>query len=231
MGVDTRYQAVKRHIVDRITAGDWTPGARIPSENEFVETLGISRMTVNRAVRELAQEGRVVRLVGVGTFVAEPRVAPISVAIPAIREWIAQRGNRHGWRVIDTARFEARPELARLYGLKPGAPLAFALLLHSENNAPIQIEERFVNLDAAPDFADADLTKSLPDDILARALPGNTSHVTIEAAQPNRHSVDLLELKADDPCLVITKRLEANGTVVSIARLIHGGSRFRLESA
>ncbi len=73
--IAARYQTVKQHILDRIGSGDWPPGARIPSENELVAELGISRMTINRAVRELAQEGRVVRLGGVGSFVAEPQSA------------------------------------------------------------------------------------------------------------------------------------------------------------
>ena len=228
--MDTRYETVKRHIVGRIAAGDWATGARVPSENELVEALGISRMTVNRAVRELAAEGRVVRLVGVGTFVAEPRAVPALVPVPAIRDWIKERGNRHDWTVIETARFEARPELARLYGLSRGTPLAFTLILHTENSAPIQLEERFVNLDAVPDFANADLSKSGTDEILARLLPEGSSVVTVEAAPPNRRSADLLKMQAGEPALVVTNRLEHRGVVASIARLIHAGSRFQLES-
>jgi GntR family transcriptional regulator, histidine utilization repressor len=230
MDVAARYQTVKRHIVERIAAGEWPPGARIPSENELVDSLGISRMTVNRAVRELASEGRVVRLVGVGTFVAEPRPEAASMPLASIRDWIARRGGRHSWRTVETARFGARPELAKLYDLAPGTPLAFALLLHAENGAAIQLEERFVNLDAAPDFAGADLGRSLPDDVLAGLLPDGTSLVTVEAIRPSGRVADLLRLQAEEPCLLVTRRLEAKGAVASIARLIHPGSRFRLES-
>jgi GntR family histidine utilization transcriptional repressor len=227
--VAPRYQTVKQHILDRIAVGDWPPGARIPSENELVAALGISRMTINRAVRELAQEGLVVRLGGVGTFVAEPRSAPQAIAIPPIEQWIAARGHRHSWRVIETSRFEARPELARLYGLKPGTRLAFALILHAESNRPIQLEERHVNLEAVPSYADADLQTALPDDILVQAIPTATVRLTIEAVPPSRRTADLLEMTPQDACLLISKRIEAGGSVASIARLFHPGSRFRLD--
>jgi GntR family histidine utilization transcriptional repressor len=229
--IAARYQTVKQHILERITAGDWPPGARIPSENELVEMLGISRMTVNRAVRELAQEGRVTRLGGVGTFVADGGLKSPPVPVVPIRQWIEGHGGRHSWRVVETARFDARPELAKLYGLAPGTKLAFALVLHAQSDGPIQLEERYVNMDAVPAYAGADLGKELPDDVLARAIPNGSTRSTIEAVQPARRAAELLALKTQEPCLLVTKRIESQGAVASVARLFHPGSRFRLESA
>ena len=67
------YKAVKDHVRGRIRSGHWKPGDRIASEHELVAALGVSRMTVNRALRELAAGGEVVRLVGIGTFVGEEK--------------------------------------------------------------------------------------------------------------------------------------------------------------
>src|SRR6218665_1602551 len=67
------YEQVKDFIARRIHQGLGRTGARLPSENELVSQFGISRMTVNRALRELVQQGRIVRLAGVGSFVAEDR--------------------------------------------------------------------------------------------------------------------------------------------------------------
>ncbi|RTZ97716.1 MAG: histidine utilization repressor, partial [Deltaproteobacteria bacterium] len=67
------YLQVKDYILERIGSGKWPPDQRIPSENQLVKRLGVSRMTVNRALRELSAEGRLVRIQGVGSFVAHPR--------------------------------------------------------------------------------------------------------------------------------------------------------------
>jgi GntR family histidine utilization transcriptional repressor len=51
------YQRVKQAIVNQIRAGHWQPHQRVPSESELVAELGVSRMTINRALRELTSEG------------------------------------------------------------------------------------------------------------------------------------------------------------------------------
>ena len=51
------YLQVKRHILDNIGSGKWGAASRVPSENDLVRSFGISRMTANRALRELRDEG------------------------------------------------------------------------------------------------------------------------------------------------------------------------------
>lgn len=67
------YRRAKEFVLDQLRAGVWKPGDLIYSENQLVQELGISRMTVNRALRELTEEGLLVRISGVGTFVAESK--------------------------------------------------------------------------------------------------------------------------------------------------------------
>src|SRR5579864_6244540 len=63
------YSALKRDI----TAGRWAAGARLPSEAELVQTFGVSRITVTRAVRDLQAAGLVERVAGSGTFIKHLR--------------------------------------------------------------------------------------------------------------------------------------------------------------
>ncbi|MFD2017516.1 GntR family transcriptional regulator [Vibrio olivae] len=65
------YAKVKLAINQKIQNGDWQENQRVPSELDMVKALKVSRMTVNRALRELTAEGVLVRQQGVGTFVAE----------------------------------------------------------------------------------------------------------------------------------------------------------------
>ncbi|MGS0753285.1 GntR family transcriptional regulator [Roseateles sp. GG27B] len=66
-----QYLKVKNHLREGIAAGRWVAGDLLPSEAELVLLFGVSRMTVSRALRELTQDGLIVRLQGVGTFVAQ----------------------------------------------------------------------------------------------------------------------------------------------------------------
>ena len=108
------YQRVKRHILKHIEAGDWQPGDRVPSENELVRLFAISRMTVNRAVRELTRDGRLIRLQGKGTYVAEPKAGAALLEILPIDEEIAARGAHYRADVITLAREPVPEDVARL---------------------------------------------------------------------------------------------------------------------
>ncbi|WOD08248.1 GntR family transcriptional regulator [Marinomonas sp. GJ51-6] len=67
------YAKLKQAISLKISSGEWKANQRVPSEAEIVNALGMSRMTVNRALRELTAEGFLVRQQGLGTFVAEKK--------------------------------------------------------------------------------------------------------------------------------------------------------------
>uniref|UniRef100_UPI002FCC1B16 GntR family transcriptional regulator n=1 Tax=Hydrogenophaga sp. TaxID=1904254 RepID=UPI002FCC1B16 len=68
-----RYQQVKDFVSRKIQDGTWKAGDRLPSEHELVVQFGLSRMTVNRALRELVEQGRIKRIAGVGSFVADDK--------------------------------------------------------------------------------------------------------------------------------------------------------------
>ena len=155
------YAGVKQVILDRIQSGEWPPKYRVPSENELVVELGVSKMTANRALRELANEGELVRIQGVGSFVAERKGYSALFEVRNIAEEIAERGHVHEASVVVLAQETASPEVADALELPIGAAVFHSLIVHSENGVPVQIEDRFVNPEAAPGisrtgFLDAD---------------------------------------------------------------------------
>ena len=68
------YQRVKEAIRQKVISQEWLPHQRVPSESELVKALDVSRMTINRALRELTADGILERQQGVGTFVAPQKV-------------------------------------------------------------------------------------------------------------------------------------------------------------
>src|SRR6201994_4788209 len=87
------YLQVKRHILDNIDSGKWAAASRVPSENDLVKTFGVSRMTANRALRELSDEGVLVRIAGVGSFVAERQAHAHPLEVRGIADEIRSRGH------------------------------------------------------------------------------------------------------------------------------------------
>ena len=68
----TKYQAVKNYILTRIKSGEYLPGRRIPNEKELSEALGVSSITVRKAMSELAGEGLITRIKGKGSYISQP---------------------------------------------------------------------------------------------------------------------------------------------------------------
>ncbi|MCG5217865.1 GntR family transcriptional regulator [Streptosporangium sp. KLBMP 9127] len=62
---------IRRSLEARIRSGQWVPGTRIPTEVELCEEFGVSRITAQRALRDLADAGLIVRFRRRGSFVAQ----------------------------------------------------------------------------------------------------------------------------------------------------------------
>src|SRR6201982_1487536 len=114
-----RYLKVKDFILERIAGGSLRAGERVPSENELTRALTVSRMTANRALRELAADGVLVRIAGVGTFVAEQRVHAHPLEVRNIADEIRARGHEYVAKVVFHGSISASRELAERCGVVP----------------------------------------------------------------------------------------------------------------
>ena len=224
------YRRVKDYIADKLDSGVWEIEARIPSENQLVRQLGASRMTVNRALRELTAEGRLERHQGIGTFVADPRPRLELLEIRNIAEEIRERGHAHTSVVHTVARECATPEIAEALELAEGERIFHSLLVHHENDVPVQVEDRYVNPAAAPDYLSIDFARTTPNQYLMRAAPLRDVEHTLEAILPDRRLQKLLKVGPDEPCLLLHRRTWSRDIVASRAWLTHPGSRYRMHA-
>ena len=222
------YARVKAHILDRIGTGAWAPRDRVPSENALVREFGVARMTVNRAVRELAQEGFLTRVKGGGTYVADRRSHGHPLRIRNIADEISERGNQYGADVLQLCRIAADEEAAQAFGVANGAPLFRSLIVHFEDDEPIQVEERLVNPAVAPDYLSQDFSTRTPYEYLIAVAPLAEAEHVVQAVLPGVRISRLLGMGPAEPCLLIRRRTWTGEQVASTANLYHPGSRFEL---
>jgi len=220
------YEQVKAFIKTRISAGTWKPGDPVPSEAALMAQFGISRMTVNRALRELAAEGMVTRVQGSGTRVAELHRISSRLTIRDIHEEVAERGHVHTTRVLKVEAEKASADVAKTLGLRTGARVFHTLLVHLENGIPIQYEDRYVNPAAAPHFLETDFTRTTPTHHLLLHAPLTEASYSIEACLPTAQEAKELGIKRAEPCLAMMRRTVSGAHVASVARLIYPGTRY-----
>ena len=220
------YEQVKAWIRQHIASGQWKPGDPVPSEAALMEQFGVSRMTVNRALRELAAEGLVTRVQGSGTRVAELHRISSKLVIRDIREEVAERGHVHGTKVLLVAQETASAEVADSLGLRKGARVFHTIVVHTENSVPIQYEDRYVNPAAAPEYLNTDFTRETPTLHLLQHAPLTEASYSIEACLPTEEEARQLAIKRGEPCLVMMRRTVSGAHVASVARLVYPGSRY-----
>jgi len=78
----------------RIWSGELTPGTLLPGEQDLLARFGVSRITVRRALSDLAREGLVVRQPGRGTFVSKPKIRDRSDPVLEFLEHLRAQGHR-----------------------------------------------------------------------------------------------------------------------------------------
>ncbi|TYL49500.1 histidine utilization repressor [Marinomonas sp. IMCC 4694] len=222
------YAKLKHAISLKISSSDWLPNQRIPSEAEIVKALRVSRMTVNRALRELTAEGLLVRHQGLGTFVAEKKAHSALFEVHNIAEEVAARGHTHRSELLVLESTKATMEEAMTLGVRTNHRVFRSVVLHFENNLPIQIEERIVNASLAPDYDKHDFAKHTPYEYLMTAAPMTEGEHLVEAVLPTKIECQRLQIQSTEPCLQIKRRTWAGDSIVTAARLLHPGSRFQL---
>ncbi|WP_338663773.1 UTRA domain-containing protein [Pararoseomonas sp. SCSIO 73927] len=223
-----RYEAVKDFVRDRIASGEWGVNARIPSENELGPMLGVSRITVNRAFMELAREGRLRKVPGVGTFVAEGKPRTGLSSIESIAEEIRGRGMEWSCEVLALGTASMTEEAADALGLPRGGRVPASMVLHKGDGLPIQLEERFIRPDYAPGYEAQDFSGRTTYDFLREVGAVEEMEQAVTAVLPPSSIARLLEVGSRDPCLVIRRRTFLRGEATTFSRLTQPASRFEL---
>lgn len=222
------YLKVKQHLKDGLAEGRWRPGELMPSEAELVAQFGVSRMTVNRALRELQAEGLVERIQGVGTFAAQLHHVSTTLTIRDLHEEIEERGHRHEAQVHLQRREPASAAVARRLGLKPGAGVFHTVIVHHENGVALQLEDRYVNPAAAPDYLSADFTRITPTRYLLQVAPIWDAEYVLGACPATTEEARLLGIACGEACLVVERRTVFRATPITWARLVHPGARYQI---
>lgn len=225
-----RYAEIKQSICDAIRAGHLKPGDRVPSEAELVDQFGVSRMTANRALRELQAAGVLIRRAGSGSFVTEPKPIGQMIEIRNIADEIRERGHDYRARVIENCEMRASIETAPLLEVRVGTKLFHSIIVHHEDEFPIQIEERFVLASLAPTYGKLDLTRMTPHEYLTRIAPLSRVEHRVCATMPDGRMRSMLGLSEGEPILQMTRRTWSRSRLVSHSLLTHPGTRFELSA-
>lgn len=130
------YAQVEQNMRQLIAAGEWSPGYRVPSEKDLEGIYGVSRITIRRALNDLAAEGMLVREPGRGTFVRRPTLVAEPKGVTSFTEEMVRLG------------FTARARVLHI-GLEPPDSLT-ATRLNQREGEMVVVVHRLRLVDGEP---------------------------------------------------------------------------------
>lgn len=226
-----RYQQIKDYLLDQMRSGAWPVHHQIPPEEQLARDFGVSRMTANKAIRDLVQAGYLKRQAGLGTFVTDRKAESSLHEVLNIASEVRARGNAYSNDVLRSEALDADDEVALQLGVRLGTRVFHTLIVHRENGRPIQLEERFVNPKRVPRYLETDFSQHTPNEVLVAACPISDVEHVVEAVLVDPQTAQWLDTTTTTPCLLMIRRTWSDEHLVSYARLTHPGDRYKLRSS
>jgi GntR family histidine utilization transcriptional repressor len=175
------YREVKADILNRITSGDWGPDSLLPGEVDIAAAYGCSRATVNRAMRELAEEGLVERRRKAGTRVRKSPLREARFEIPVVGREIEASGAQYRYALVRREVMAAPDWLRACLDPDEGARVLHLVCMHYADGAPYQHEDRWISLAALPQAETVDFTATGPNEWLVATVPYSNAEISFSA--------------------------------------------------
>jgi GntR family transcriptional regulator len=201
------YSRIQEYIAELILSGKVVPDSKIQSEREFSEDLGVSRMTVRKAITELVNEGLLERKHGSGTYVARPKVTYESRELVNYVQAMQQRNISVASQLLEFGEIVASRRLAELLEIEIGSPMYRVTILRFAHRVPVVLERGFFPCERCPDLEEWDLEKSSIYDLLVSVYnshPGRISQ-TVEAVVAGDTVSQQLRVDEGFPLLMLSR--------------------------
>ena len=213
------YKDVKSDILSKITKGEWALGSLIPNEVDLAMTYGCVRSTVNRAMRELAEEGLIERRRKSGTRV---RMTPIRQArfdIPIVRAEIEAKSAEYRYSLVSSSVEPAPGWLCARLKLSQKSEVLRLVCMHYADGDPYQHEDRWINLVSLPQAQTVNFSDIGPNEWLVSTIPFSDVEISFSAGLADQRLNDYLTCALGDPVFTIERSTWWEGQAVTYVRL------------
>lgn len=215
----TSYRDIKRIVLDRIRSGTWQPDSLLPNEQELAAEFSCTRTTVNRALRELAEEGFLERRRKAGTRVLSSPQRQARFTIPLVRDEVEAAGGRYRYALV-SAELQPAPEwLSARLQLLPGQRMMHVRCMHYSNNTPFQYEDRWIVVDSVPEVTQADFSVIGPNDWLVQTVPFTNVELTFLASRADATLAGFLDVPEGEPIFTAERITWLQDRPVTFAKL------------
>ncbi len=215
------YKDIKADILSKILQGIWAPGSLLPNEVALAESYECARATVNRAMRELAEDGFIERKRKAGSRVRLSPVRQAKFDIPIVRREIEEHGAQYRYALEQSEACVPPDWLRARLQLSNTAQVLHLTCMHYADGAPYQLEDRWINLTLLPQARDADFTTVGPNEWLVSQVPFSNAEISFSATAADQTIADHLGCPIDAPVFQVERSTWWTDQAVTTVRLWH----------
>ncbi|MRH41270.1 UTRA domain-containing protein [Aquibacillus halophilus] len=223
------YHQLEESIKQLIESNQLKPGDSLPSEREYSEKYGISRMTVRQAIINLVNERYLYRIKGKGTFVTEQKFEQNLQGLTSFTEDMKARGMKASSKLVSFEIIPADIKLANQLNVPEHGPVYEIKRIRLAEDIPMALERTYISANLVQG-----LTTEIVQDSLYKYIEG-TLHMNIgsgtqviEASIANKEELKLLEIPELSPVMIMqrTSRLEDN-RIFEIVKSSYRADRYK----
>ncbi|GAA1496430.1 GntR family transcriptional regulator [Paeniglutamicibacter kerguelensis] len=204
------------------------PGFKLPPERELAASLGVARKTLRQAIDSLVEDQVLKRVVGVGTFVAHPKV-DLQVRLNSYSEEMIRRGMVPDAHVLRFDEVPASGSLSRHMQIDEGAPVIRFRRLLLADGKPMSLDENFMPSDLVPGFLNDPPPISLYQSLHERyGLVLEWGEDQIESTAATAANAGLLQVEVGFPLLKITRYAFVGDGLVDYSVSLYRSDRYKL---
>jgi GntR family transcriptional regulator len=147
------WHQTERALRALIADGTWPDGAQLPNEAKLSEMLGVSRITMRHALRNMEEWGLLRREQGRGTFVRNSTVIAGARGPTSLTQEMADRGLSAGSRILELTEIPADNAIASALEIREGAAVVKLRRLRFGGGQPIGIQTAYLPVKRTPGLA------------------------------------------------------------------------------
>jgi GntR family histidine utilization transcriptional repressor len=219
------YKQIERAVRTEIMTGRWPSGHRIPSEHSLMESLSTTRATVSKALSKLTEVGLLERRRKQGTRVAKTTETHSVIGFLDVRQDIEGKGRSYSYKILSKRTLQAGKATAFWPAMTAGTPILMLSAAHCGFGKPEVLEQRYINLRAAPEAVDANFEAEMPNIWLLARLPCTRLRNTIRAEAATAAQARLLHVPENSPLLVSLRQTWAGEMPVTSVKLSYPGEQ------
>lgn len=199
----TKYVKVKQIILRYIQEHNLPVDSLLPSEREWAEMTGVSRLTVRRAITELTNEGFLYVVHGKGTFVQASTIQNNLCSLTSCTQDIIRQGRTPRKLVLSSEIVPASPEIATKLKISDGHPVFHMQRLYFADEHPIQLNSTYLVYDLVEGIEDYNLEALSLYDIIENKMNIKLLYAEryIKATSANHEAAELLSVAEHFPLL------------------------------